>query len=256
MEKGTLYIVSTPIGNLEDITLRAIRILKEVDIIAAEDTRHATILLHKYEIRTPCVSYHSYSNDSKIQSIIEKLNAGQSVALISDAGTPGISDPAYTLIQAAIQNEIKIVPIPGASAMLTALVASGLPMHHFRYYGFLPLKKGRQTLLTGWRTLAESGDLDETIIFYESPHRIIRTLEDLIKHLGNTAPHWNVVLARELTKLHEEFIRGSLSELAARLKKSTPKGEFVVLLSYRPEAATKITTLANMHVEEPEGSHP
>lgn len=232
MEKGTLYIVSTPIGNLEDITLRAIRILKEVNLIAAEDTRHATILLHKYEIRTPCMSYHSHSNDSKIQSIIEKLNAGESVALISDAGTPGISDPAYTLIQAAIQNEIKIVPIPGASALLTALVASGLPMHHFRYYGFLPLKKGRQTLLTGWRTLAESGDLDETIIFYESPHRIVRTLEDLIKHLGPTNINWTVVLARELTKIHEEFMRGTLNELIQAFKSKPPKGEFVVLLTY------------------------
>lgn len=233
MEKGTLYIVSTPIGNLEDMTLRAIRILKEVNVIAAEDTRHATILLHKYDIRTPCVSYHSYSNDSKIQSIIEKLNTGESVALISDAGTPGISDPAYTLIQAAIQNEIRIVPIPGASALLTALVASGLPMHHFRYYGFLPLKKGRQTLLTGWRTLAESGDLDETIIFYESPHRIVRTLEDLAKHLGPTSNNWTVVLARELTKIHEEFMRGTLSELIQNFKSKPPKGEFVVLLSYK-----------------------
>lgn len=233
MEKGILYIVSTPIGNLEDITLRAIRILKEVTLIAAEDTRHATILLHKYEIRTPCVSYHSYSNDSKIQSIIEKLNDGQSVALISDAGTPGISDPAYTLIQAAIAAEITITPIPGPSALLAALVASGLPMHHFRYYGFLPLKKGRQTLLTSWKAQAESGDLDETIIFYESPHRIARTLEDLQKHLGDTSMNWNIVLGRELTKIHEEFMRGSLADLIQAFKIKPPKGEFVVLMSYK-----------------------
>ncbi len=233
MEKGILYIVSTPIGNLEDITLRAIRILKEVTLIAAEDTRHATILLHKYEIRTPCVSYHSYSNDSKIQSIIEKLNDGHSVALISDAGTPGISDPAYTLIQAAIAAEITITPIPGPSALLAALVASGLPMHHFRYYGFLPLKKGRQTLLTSWKAQAESGDLDETIIFYESPHRIARTLEDLQKHLGDTSMNWNIVLGRELTKIHEEFMRGSLTDLIQAFKIKPPKGEFVVLMSYK-----------------------
>lgn len=233
MEKGTLYIVSTPIGNLEDITLRAIRILKEVTLIAAEDTRHATILLHKYEIRTPCVSYHSYSNDSKIQSIIEKLNDGHSVALISDAGTPGISDPAYTLIQAAIAAEITITPIPGPSALLAALVASGLPMHHFRYYGFLPLKKGRQTLLTSWKAQAESGDLDETIIFYESPHRIARTLEDLQKHFGQTNTNWNIVLGRELTKIHEEFMRGSLADLIQAFKIKPPKGEFVVLMSYK-----------------------
>ncbi len=233
MELGTLYIVATPIGNLEDITLRALRILKEVNLIACEDTRHSRVLLDKYEIKTPTTSYHSYSNDSKLQFIIEKLTSGHSVAVISDAGTPGISDPAFTLIRAARDANITITPIPGASALLTALVASGLPMHHFRYYGFLPLKKGRQTLLTSWRTAAEEKNLDETIIFYESPHRIARTLEDLIKHLGNTADGWDVVLGRELTKLHEEFIRGSLSEVSARLKKSTPKGEFVVLLSYR-----------------------
>ncbi len=232
MESGTLYIVSTPIGNLEDITLRALRILKEVDLIACEDTRHSRILLDKFEIKTPTTSYHSYSNDSKIVSIIETLKAGKSVAVISDAGTPGISDPAYTLIRAALENEIKITPIPGASALLASLVASGLPMHHFRYYGFLPLKKGRQTLLTSWRDAAESGDLDETIIFYESPHRITRTIEDLQKHLGQTAPNWTIVLARELTKLHEEFLRGTLKEIHTRLTSHPPKGEFVVLLSY------------------------
>lgn len=229
MEKGKLYIVATPIGNLEDITYRAIRTLKEVDLIACEDTRHSGILLQKYEITTQRTSYHSYSDDSKIASVIQALEDGKSVAVISDAGTPGISDPAYTLIAAALKNDICIIPIPGPSALLAALVASGLAMHHFRYYGFLPLKKGRQTLLTGWRAAAENKDLDETIIFYESPHRIQRTLEDLLKHCGQ---NWNIVLARELTKIHEEFIRGSLTDVTARLKKSTPKGEFVVLLSY------------------------
>jgi 16S rRNA (cytidine1402-2'-O)-methyltransferase len=232
MEKGKLYIVATPIGNLEDITLRAIRILKEVDLIACEDTRHAGILLQKYEIKTRTTSYHSYSNDTKLDAIIQALEEGRSVALISDAGTPGISDPAYGLIQAALEHGIEIVTIPGASALLAALVASGLPMHHFRYYGFLPLKKGRQTLITGWHTQAVEGDLDETIIFYESPHRIQRTLEDLMKYFGEGANNWNIVLARELTKIHEEFIRGSLVEVAAAFKKRTPKGEFVVLLSY------------------------
>lgn len=232
MEKGKLYIVSTPIGNLEDITLRALRILKEVDLIAAEDTRHTGILLHKFEIKTPCTSYHSYSNNSKIESIVTTLLEGKSVALVSDAGTPGISDPAYTLIQAVLAAEIEIIPIPGASALLTALVASSLPMHHFRYYGFLPLKKGRQTLLTGWKAQAEEGDLDETIIFYESPHRMARTLEDLLKHCG---PNWNIVLGRELTKMHEQFVRGTLLELQTHFAKTAPKGEFVVLMSYKNE---------------------
>lgn len=232
IEKGKLYIVATPIGNLEDITYRAVRTLKEVDLIACEDTRHAAVLLQRYEIKTPYTSYHSYSTGAKVDSIIHALEGGKSVGLISDAGTPGISDPAYTLIMAAIEKEIQIIPIPGASALLAALVASGLPMHHFRYYGFLPLKKGRQTLLTGWRDQAASGDLDETIIFYESPHRIQRTLEDLIKHFGQTVPNWTIVLARELTKIHEEFLRGPLEDVAQQFKKRTPKGEFVVLLSY------------------------
>ena len=232
MEKGKLYIVATPIGNLEDITLRAIRILREADLIACEDTRHAGILLQKFEIKTRMTSYHSYSTGAKADFIIQTLEEGKSVALISDAGTPGISDPAYALIQAALEHNIEIIPIPGASALLTALVASGLPMHHFRYYGFLPLKKGRQTLLTGWRDQAMAGDLDETIIFYESPHRIQRTLEDLVKHFGDSAPNWSIVLGRELTKMHEEFIRGPLTEVAEQFKKRAPKGEFVVLLSY------------------------
>jgi 16S rRNA (cytidine1402-2'-O)-methyltransferase len=237
MEKGRLSIVATPIGNLEDITLRAIRVLKEADLIACEDTRHAAILLNKYGIKTPTTSYHSYSTGGKIDSIIHALTAGKNVALISDAGTPGISDPAYTLIQAALEHNIEITSIPGASALLASLVASGLPMHHFHYYGFLPLKKGRQTLLTSWRTQAIEGALDgETIIFYESPHRIQRTLEDLMKHFGDTTQRWHIVLARELTKIHEEFARGSLSEITATMKSRTPKGEYVVLLSYQKSA--------------------
>lgn len=235
MQPGKLFIVATPIGNLEDITLRAIRLLKEVDLIACEDTRHAAILLNKYEIKTPTTSYHSYSTGAKIDSIIHALESGKNVALISDAGTPGISDPAYTLIQAALEKNIEITPIPGASALLTALVASGLPMHHFHYYGFLPLKKGRQTLMTSWRAQAQDGQLDgETIIFYESPHRVQRTLEDLMKHLGDTAPSWHIVLARELTKIHEEFLRGTLPEVTTSMKSKSPKGEYVVLLHYRP----------------------
>lgn len=239
--KGNLYIVATPIGNLEDITLRAIRILKEADYIAAEDTRHSKILLDKYEIKTPQISFHSYSDDYKLAQLIEILNGGKSVALISDAGTPGISDPAYKLVQAALESQIQIIPIPGPSAFLAALTVSGLQMHSFIYYGFLPLKKGRQTLFTSWR------DEDSTIIFYESPHRIVRTLEqikgileseaesresggDLDGFSDSSSGGWRVVIARELTKMYEEVLRGSFAEIIAHFKIKTPKGEFVVLL--------------------------
>lgn len=227
MTSGTLYIVSTPIGNLEDITLRAVRILKEVDLIAAEDTRHARILLDRYEIKTHVESYHSYSDNRKIEHLIALLIEGKSIALISDAGTPGISDPAYTLIQSALANGIKIEPIPGASALLAALVGSGLPMHHFRYYGFLPLKKGRKTLIASWKTAADTGDLDETIIIYESPHRLTRTLHEFAETLG---ADWHACVARELTKIHEEYIRGTIKEVAAHYQKHPPKGECVIML--------------------------
>lgn len=219
--KGNLYIVSTPIGNLEDITFRAIRTLKEADYIAAEDTRHSKILLDKYEIKTPTISFHSYSSERKLAELIELLNSGKNIALISDAGTPGISDPAYKLIQETLSAGIKIIPIPGPTAFLAALVASGLHMHNFIYYGFLPLKKGRQTLFTSWR------DEDRTIIFYESPHRIIKTLEQIRAILGD---NWQIVVARELTKMYEEFLRGSFEEIIAHFKQKPPKGEFVILL--------------------------
>lgn len=222
IQRKSLYIVSTPIGNLDDITLRAVHILKLVDLIAAEDTRHVQKLLNHYEIKTPTQSFHSYSSHEKLEALIAEMQNGKVVALVSDAGTPGISDPGYALIRAARENDIRIIPIPGASALLAALVASGLPMHHFIFYGFLPLKKGRKTLIESWR------EEEKTIIFYESPHRIQRTLEELSAILGSS---WNIVLARELTKLHEEFLRGNLSEVAETFKKRTPKGEFVILLS-------------------------
>lgn len=216
-----LYIVSTPIGNLEDITLRAIRTLKEADYIAAEDTRHSKILLDKYEIKTPQISFHSYSNNRKLAQLIDLLKSGKSIALISDAGTPGISDPAYKLIQEALAAGIRIIPIPGASAILPALVASGLHMHNFIYYGFLPLKKGRQTLFNSWR------DENRTIIFYESTHRIVKTLGQIHGILGN---EWKVVIARELTKMYEEFLRGTFEEIIAHFKEKAPKGELTVLI--------------------------
>jgi len=215
-----LYIVSTPIGNLEDITLRALKILQEVDFIAAEDTRHSKILLDKHGIHKPIISFHAWSDGRKLQELLALLISGKKIALISDAGTPGISDPGFVLIKAAIQHNIRIVPIPGPSAFLAALSASGLPTHEFLYLGFLPLKKGRQTI---FKSFAEQ---QCTIIFYESPHRIIKTLAAL----SQLYPTRTAVIARELTKIYEEFFRGTISQASAHFQNKPPKGEFVVML--------------------------
>ena len=215
-----LYIVSTPIGNLEDITLRALRILKEVDCIAAEDTRHVRILLNKYEIKTPTLSFHSYSGGMKLEKLMAMLKEGKSIALVSDAGTPGISDPAYALIKRAIEADIKICPIPGPSSLLAALVMSGKAMHQFLYLGFLPLKKGRQTLL---KSLA---DEKRTIVIFESPHRILRTLSDLLQYLGDR----EIAVCREITKIYEEALRIKISEAIKHFQQKNPKGEFVLVV--------------------------
>lgn len=217
----SLYIVSTPIGNLEDITLRALNTLKTVDLIAAEDTRHSQILLKKYEIEKKCVSFHSHSGQAKVDKIIDELVNGKNVALISDAGTPGISDPAYVLIKAALEKDIKIIPIPGAAAFLTALTASGLPTNQFVYLGFLPLKKGRHTLLSSLK------EEKRTVVFYESPHRIVKTLNQLEEYFG---PDRKIAIGRELTKIHEEFIRGTIGQVKKVFENRKPKGEFVVVL--------------------------
>lgn len=216
-----LYIVATPIGNLEDITLRALRVLKEVNIIAAEDTRTSGILLKKYEINTPMMSFHSYSGDGRVAELVEKMLAGQSVALISDAGTPGISDPGFKLVRAAREAGLKVIPIPGPSAFLTALSGSGLPMNRFIYFGFLPMKKGRQTLL---KSLQEE---ERTIVFYESPHRLLKTLKEFSEYF----PERTLVLARELTKIYEEFVSGRPAELYDLFQKKSPKGEFVIIMA-------------------------
>lgn len=219
-----LYIVSTPIGNLEDITLRALRTLKEVDFVAAEDTRHSKILLNKYEINTPLLSFHSYSSENKLQKIIELLKEGKNIALISDAGTPGISDPAYNLIQAALQNDIKISPIPGPSSLLAGLILSGLPMNRFLYIGFLPVKKGRQTLL---KTLAKQQNEDrKTIVIFESPHRLLKTLQQLQEYLGDI----KISACREMTKIHEEAIRDNIKEVYEHFLSYPPRGEFVLVI--------------------------
>jgi len=215
-----LYIVSTPIGNLEDITLRALRILKEADTIAAEDTRHVQILLKKYDIHTPTLSFHSYSGDMKLEKLIAMLKEGKDIALVSDAGTPGISDPAYSLIQRAIEEGIRICPIPGPSSLLAAVVMSGQAMHQFLYLGFLPLKKGRQTLL---KSLAEE---KRTIVIFESPHRILKTLTDLLTYFGDR----EISVCREITKIYEEALRIKVSEALEHFKNKKPKGEFVLVV--------------------------
>jgi 16S rRNA (cytidine1402-2'-O)-methyltransferase len=219
---GTLYIVSTPIGNREDITLRALRILKEVDFVCCEDTRHSGHLLRHYEIEQELTSFHSHSSDAKAEAIVKRLIEGENAALITDAGTPGISDPAWGLVTRCIAAGIRISPIPGASALLSALVGSGMPMDKFLYLGFFPLKKGRQTL---FKKLI---DEKRTIVFYESPKRILRTLSQLRNVLGVTT---RVTVARELTKIHEEYVRGSIDEVLENLQnRPFIKGEIVVLL--------------------------
>lgn len=215
-----LYIVSTPIGNLEDITLRAIRTLKEVDFIAAEDTRHVQILLRKYEIKNTVLSYHSYSSDEKLEKIITLLKDGKNVVLVSDAGTPGISDPAYSLIKRAIEENIQISPIPGPSSLLAALVISGHRMNQFLYLGFLPLKKGRQTLL---KSLSQE---TRTIVIFESPHRILKTLNDLLTYFGDR----DIAVCRELTKIHEEALRIKISQAIEHFTNTKPRGEFVLII--------------------------
>ncbi|MBT8280944.1 MAG: 16S rRNA (cytidine(1402)-2'-O)-methyltransferase [Muriicola sp.] len=218
---GALYLVPTPIGNLEDITLRAIRILKEVDLILAEDTRNSGKLLQHYEISSPMQSYHMHNEHKVVDSLVRRLKGGESLALISDAGTPGISDPGFLLTRACIESGIQVECLPGATAIIPALVNSGLPSERFVFEGFLPVKKGRQTRLL---SLKEEG---RTMIFYESPHKLLRTLDDLISNLGENRP---ASVSRELTKIYEETVRGSLAEVLNYYKENPVKGEFVIVV--------------------------
>jgi 16S rRNA (cytidine1402-2'-O)-methyltransferase len=220
---GTLYLVGTPIGNMEDITLRALRVLKDVDLIACEDTRHTVQLLDHYGIEKMTVSYHEHNELTRAAELIMHLERGENVAMVSDAGMPGVSDPGYRLIALAVRHHIKVVPVPGASAFLSALVASGLPTDSFRFSGFLPAKEGaRRTALEAIR------NSPRTQIFYEAPHRIIEALKDVIELLG---PERHVVVAREVTKLHEEFLRGTAEDVFATLNRRVEvKGEITLLI--------------------------
>src|SRR3984957_8794041 len=218
-----LYLVATPIGNLEDITLRALRVLKEVDLIACEDTRRTLTLLSHYGIQTRLVSYHEHNEMTKAAELVVDLEGGAKIALVTDAGMPGISDPGFRLIALAIRHHVPVVPIPGASAFLAALVASGLPTDSFRFSGFLPSKRGeRRAALEGIKSSPR------TQVFYEAPHRVVESLEDVVEVLGAGR---DVVIAREVTKLHEEFLRGRAGEVLENLKsRETVKGEITLLI--------------------------
>ena len=219
---GTLYVVATPIGNLEDITYRAVRILKEADLIACEDTRHTAKLLHHYGIDKPTVSYHEHNEAARAEELVAKLEQGLNIAQVSDAGMPGISDPGYRVIKLAIERDVQVVPVPGASALISALAAGGLPTDNFQFLGFLPAKSGqRRTMLEALRSS------EQTTVVYEAPHRIAASMQDIVEILGTER---QVVLARELTKLHEEFIRGSAAQILARVQEHELKGEITLLI--------------------------
>ena len=220
MEKGILYIVATPIGNLGDISFRAIKTLNSVDVVACEDTRRTSKLLNHYEISTKMIPYHDHNKEHKTPSLIEMLKDGKSIGLVSDAGTPSISDPGFYLIREAIKNDIRISPIPGASSLITAAIASGLPIDKFIFEGYLPRKKGRT------KRLKQLANYDVTIVIFEGPHRLVKTLRDVSSFLGDR----NAAIGREMTKINEEFLRGKLSDLIAIFSERKPKGEFVILV--------------------------
>jgi len=221
-----LYVVPTPVGNMEDMTFRAIKVLKEVDFILAEDTRTSSVLLHHYDIKNELHSHHKFNEHQTCQRVVERLQAGQSAALISDAGTPGISDPGFMLVRECVRNGIEVQTLPGATAFVPALVSSGLPCDKFVFEGFLPQKKGRQ------KRLGELKDETRTIVFYESPYRIVKTLEQFAEVFGEERP---VSCCREISKVHEESVRGTVAEVLQHFREHEPKGEFVIVLGGKTE---------------------
>ncbi len=237
--KGKLYIVATPIGNLEDITLRALKILKEVDLIAAEDTRQTLKLLNHFEINKPLISYHRHNEETKSDKLIEKLKEGQNIALVSDAGTPGICDPGEEVIKKAIEENIEIIPIPGACAMINALIASGISTKEFNFLGFLPLNKKLRK-----QKIEEIEKSEKTIIIYEAPHKMKNTLEDLKNILKNR----KIVLARELTKIHEEFIRKNIEELIEEI--DNLKGEMILIIEGNSQIEKEENKINDLTLQE------
>ncbi len=228
-ETGTLYIISTPIGNLKDVTHRSLALLSDVDLIAAEDTRRTGILLKHYDIKTPLSSFNTYNQVKKSDRLIARLKGGHDLALVSDAGTPGVSDPLYYLVKVALDERVPVVSLPGPSAVLGALTVSGLPVNRFVFEGFLPRKKGRKKLIE------ELAQEKRTIVLFESPHRIVKTLNELYQAMGER----KAALARELTKIHEEVIRGTLGELAIKAEEKKLKGEITLVISGAPKTRNR-----------------
>ena len=238
---GTLYIVPTPVGNMEDITLRALRVLKEADLILCEDTRTSGILLKHFDIKNHLMSHHKYNEHGTTAGVIDKLKGGMTVALISDSGTPGISDPGFFLAREAAREGIEVITLPGATACIPAVVSSGLPCDRFCFEGFLPQKKGRQTFLEGLRHETR------TMVFYESPYRTLKTLTQFREVFG---PDRNVSVAREISKVHEEHVRGTLDEVIAHFQQTEPRGEIVIVLAGEEK---KKEEKKNKKVEEDQG---
>ena len=218
---GKLFVVPTPVGNLEDMTFRAVRVLKEVDLILAEDTRTSSVLLKHFEIKKPMMSHHKFNEHKTIEGVVARLEAGENIALISDAGTPGISDPGFLVVRECVRHGIEVQCLPGATAFVPALVSSGLPNDRFCFEGFLPQKKGRMTRLLTLQSEVRS------MIFYESPYRLVKTLTQFSEYFG---PEREVAVCREISKLHEECVRGTLTEVIEHFKANEPRGEIVVIL--------------------------
>ncbi len=236
---GKLYIVATPIGNLDDITLRAINILKSVDIVVAEDTRHSLKLLNHLQISKPLMSYYRHKEEVKYEKILEKIKEGKNIAIISDAGTPIISDPGEVIVKAAIKENIEVIPIPGACAAITALMAGGVDTKKFVFYGFISINKKLRK-----KELEEIKKENKTIILYEAPHKIKNTLEDLKEYI----PERKIIICRELTKIHEEFIRGTAEEVAKKI--TEPKGEYIILIDSNPEEVEEENELNKLTLEQ------
>ena len=236
---GKLYIVATPIGNLNDITLRAINVLKSVDIVVAEDTRHSLKLLNHLRISKPLMSYYRHKEEVKYEKILEKIKEGKNIAIISDAGTPIISDPGEVIVKAAIKENIEVIPIPGACAAITALMAGGVDTKKFVFYGFISINKKLRK-----KELEEIKKENKTIILYEEPHKIKNTLEDLKEYI----PERKIIICRELTKIHEEFIRGTAEEVAKKI--TEPKGEYIILIDSNPEEVEEENELNKLTLEQ------
>lgn len=229
---GKLYVVPTPVGNLEDMTIRAIRVLKEVDLILAEDTRTSGVLLKHFEIKNAMLSHHKFNEHQTVEGIVNRIKAGENVALISDAGTPGISDPGFLLVRECLRHDVEVTCLPGPTAFVPALVASGLPDERFAFEGFLPQKKGRVTRLTALQ--AET----RTMVFYESPYRLVKTLTQFMEFFGAERL---VAVSREISKVHEETVRGTLAEVVEHFRQVEPKGEIVIVLAGKDEKDNKKT---------------